>query len=158
MSGQVLIDQSRAVGAWARMLRGHAAMRRSLAARLQRDHGLTINEYEALKLLSRAKGKSMRRVDLAERLQLTASGVTRLLDGLERHGLVTKATCATDARVTYAVVTKSGRRKLEEASRSHVVAISGVFEHCYTRQELATLADLLAKLPGAADEEVGAAR
>jgi DNA-binding MarR family transcriptional regulator len=51
-----------------------------------------VNGYEALLLLSRAKDNYMRRVDLARKLELTASGVTRLLDGLEEHGLVEKAT------------------------------------------------------------------
>jgi DNA-binding MarR family transcriptional regulator len=92
----------------------------------------------------------MRRVDLAEGLQLTASGVTRLLDGLEGHGLVEKETCASDARVTYAVLTETGRKKLEQASCSHVAAIRDLFEEHYTLEELATLAELLARLPGAA--------
>jgi DNA-binding MarR family transcriptional regulator len=110
------------------------------------SHGLTLNDYEALLLLSRAGPKGMRRVDLAESLQLTASGVTRLLEGLERHGLVTKALCQTDGRVTYAVLTKAGRQKLAKASGSHVEAIRVLFEERYTRAELATLAELLARL------------
>jgi DNA-binding MarR family transcriptional regulator len=150
MSSQVLTNQeSSAIEAWVRLLRGHAALRRTLDAELQADHRLTVNDYEALLLLSRADGKHMRRVDLAEGLQLTASGVTRLLDGLENHGLVEKETCASDARVTYAVLTGAGGRKLEEASCSHVAAIKAMFEDRYTREELATLAQLLARLPGA---------
>src|SRR5881396_1872028 len=103
MSSQVLRTQeSQAVTTWVRLLRGHAAARRSLTARLQSEHCLTVNDYEALLLLSRADGNLMRRVDLAEALQLTASGVTRLLDGLEDQGMVEKETCKSDARVTYA--------------------------------------------------------
>ena len=84
MSTQLLTTQeSLALGAWVRLLRGHAAARRSLSTELQTGHGLTVNDYEALLLLSRAEANCMRRVDLAEGLQLTASGVTRLLDGLE---------------------------------------------------------------------------
>jgi DNA-binding MarR family transcriptional regulator len=131
------------------LLRGHAAVRRTVATQLQSSHGLTVNDYEALLLLSRAGPKGMRRVDLADSLQLTASGVTRLLEGLERHGLVKKAVCATDGRVTYAVLTKAGRHKLESASGSHLSAIQALFEERYTRAELATLAELLARLPGA---------
>jgi len=151
MSSQVLTNQgSSAIEAWVRLLRGHAAMRRTLDAQLHADHRLTVNDYEALLLLSRADGGHMRRVDLAEGLQLTASGVTRLLDGLEGHGLVEKETCASDARVTYAVLTETGRKKLEQASCSHVAAIRDLFEEHYTLEELATLAELLARLPGAA--------
>jgi DNA-binding MarR family transcriptional regulator len=107
-----------------------------------------VNEYEALLLLSRAEGNFMRRVDLAEGLQLTASGVTRLLEGLERHRLVAKATCKSDGRVTYAVLTDAGRRKLQHASSSHIAAIQAIFEERYTGEELQLLADLLGRLPG----------
>ncbi len=135
--------------AWVRLLRGHAATRRSLDAQLHMGHGLTVNDYEALTLLARADGNHMRRIDLAQGLQLTASGVTRLLDGLERQGLVARSSCSSDARVTYAVLTAAGRSKLEEAAGCHVAAIREVFEERYTEAELATLAELLARLPGA---------
>jgi DNA-binding MarR family transcriptional regulator len=131
---------------WGCLLRGHAAVRRSVAARLQENHGLTINDYEALLLLSRAEGRSLRRVDLAKALQLSASGVTRLLEGLERQGLVARALCEKDGRVTYAVLTRMGQTKLEQASGSHVAAVRAVFEERYTRAELDTLARLLARL------------
>src|SRR5438876_11460505 len=150
MTSQVLRDQETfAIGVWVRLLRGHAATRRSLDAQLQVDHGLTVNDYEALLLLSRADGNHMRRIDLADGLQLTASGVTRLLDGLEKQGLVEKATCSSDARVTYAVLTDAGRSKLEVAACSHVAAIRAVFEERYTEVELTTLTELLSRLPGA---------
>jgi len=136
------------VDAWIRLLRGHAGMRRSVSAQLQDDHELTVNEYEALLLLSRAEGNHMRRVDLADSLQLTPSGVTRLLDGLRERGFVDKATCPTDARVAYAVLVDAGRRKLQEASRSHVAAIRALFEERYSGPEIETLVDLLGRLPG----------
>ena len=149
MTSQVLSAQeSFAIEAWVRLLRGHHATRRTLDAQLQGDHGLTVNDYEALLLLSRADGNLMRRIDLADGLQLTASGVTRLLDGLERQGLCEKATCSSDARVTYAVLTDAGRRKLEVAACSHVAAIRAVFEERYTEAELTTLTELLSRLPG----------
>src|SRR5205085_764198 len=106
MSSQLLTDQEpRAIDAWARLLRSHSAMRRTLSAQLQSEHELTVTDYEALLLLSKAEGGRMRRVDLAEELALTPSGVTRLLDGLEKQELCAKDTCASDARVTYAVIT-----------------------------------------------------
>ena len=121
MSSQVLRAQiSPALLAWVRLLRGHASATRELSAQLQAGHGLTINDYEALLHLARAENGHMRRVDLAQSLLLTPSGVTRLLDGLERCGYVGKATCDRDARVTYAVLTDAGREKLEQASASHV--------------------------------------
>ena len=89
----------------------------------------------------------MRRVDLARDLGLTPSGVTRLLDGLERDGLVAKRTCDADARVTYAVLTEAGAERLERASCSHVRSCRALFEKRYTDEELETLASLLGRLP-----------
>jgi DNA-binding MarR family transcriptional regulator len=141
--------QTRALDAWVRLLRGHAATVRELNAQLTADWGLTINDYEALLLLSRAEGERLRRTDLVQNLQLTASGVTRLLDGLETAGLVEKAQCESDARVTYAVLTDAGRARLKDASCSHVAAICELFEGRFTEAELETLVDLLGRLPGA---------
>ena len=83
MSSQVLREQAPAVEAWISLLRGQSAAVGAVNAQLVADHGLTINDYECMLLLARAEGRRMRRVDLAEQLILTASGVTRLLDGLE---------------------------------------------------------------------------
>jgi len=149
MSRQVLIPQaSAAVDAWVRLLRAHASTTRNLSGYLYADHGLTINDYEALLRLSRAEGEQMRRVDLADELILTASGVTRLLDGLERAGYVRKGSCKSDARVTYAVLTPLGREKLDQASESHLAQVQAFFEEHLTSKQLETLADLLARLPG----------
>jgi len=123
---------------------------RAMNARLVAEHGLTINGYEALLHLARAEGARMRRVDLAERLILTASGVTRLLDGLERAGLVDRAACDSDRRVTYAVLTPAGRTKLEEASESHIADVRAFFEEHFSKKELDQLAGLLGRLPGVA--------
>src|SRR6476619_4348424 len=95
----------RQLDSWVSFLRAHAAITRELSAQLQRVHGLTLNDYEVLLHLSYAEGGMLRRVDLAERVLLTASGITRLLEGLERCGYVSKETCASDARVSYAQLT-----------------------------------------------------
>jgi DNA-binding MarR family transcriptional regulator len=120
-----------------------------LSGRLNADHGLTINAYEALLLLSRAPGARMRRVDLADDLLLTAGGVTRLLDGLEHEGLVGREQCESDRRVSYAVLTKAGREKLRAASKSHTRQIRELMGGVYDDEELAQLASLLDRLPGA---------
>lgn len=157
MSSQVLRGQASArlaLDAWVRLLRGTAALRRALSAELQSSHGLSINDYEALLVLSRAEGGRMRRVDLADSLVLTASGVTRMLDGLEQAGLVEKASCASDARVSYAVLTAKGRAVLASASELHTESVRAFFGERYEPEELATLAELLRRLPDtAADGE-----
>ena len=106
--------------AWVSFLRSHAAITRELSAQLQREHGLTLNDYEVLLHLSHAEGQMLRRVDLAERVLLTASGITRLLEGLESSGFVSKETCASDARVSYAKLTDSGALKLRRAAVTHL--------------------------------------
>ncbi len=125
-------------------------MTRAMSAQLVAEHGLTINDYEALLHLSRAEEGRMRRVDLAGRLILTASGVTRLLDGLEAAGFVDRASCKSDRRVAYAVLTETGRTKLQEASESHIAGVRAFFEARYSRQELDQLSGLLGRLPGVA--------
>lgn len=145
--GQVLREQASAVEVFVRLIRGHAAVTRAMNARLVADHGLTINDYEALLHLARAEERRMRRVDLAERLLLTASGVTRLLDGLEQAGYVDRDSCASDRRVTYAVLTDAGLAKLREASTSHVSDIRSFFETRFSSKELDQLVGLLDRLP-----------
>jgi DNA-binding MarR family transcriptional regulator len=147
LSSQVLSEQGSAVESFVRLVRGHAAVTRAMNARLVADHGLTINQYEALLHLARADGRRMRRVDLAERLVLTASGVTRMLDGLEQAGYVDRDACASDRRVTYAVLTETGREKLRTASKSHVADIRTFFESRFSSEELDKLVALLDRLP-----------
>jgi DNA-binding MarR family transcriptional regulator len=132
---------------WVSFLRSHAAITRELSAQLQREHGLTISDYEVLLHLSQADDGMLRRVDLAERVLLTASGITRLLEGLERGGYVEKASCSSDARVSYAKITDAGRQKLSEAAVTHLAGIADLFSGRYSESELATLGDLLSRLP-----------
>ena len=148
MMSQPATNETPAIDAWVRLLRGHAAVVRALNAQLVRDHGLTINDYEALLLLAHAPESSLRRVDLAGGLQLTASGVTRLLEGLEHAGYVEKEECTSDRRVVYASLTEAGRSKLDSASCSHVAAIEELFGSSYEADELRALAGLLGRLPG----------
>ncbi|HKG43641.1 MAG TPA: MarR family winged helix-turn-helix transcriptional regulator [Gaiellaceae bacterium] len=135
------------VAAWVGLLRAHASTTRRFNAELVADHGLTLNDYEVLLHLSRADGNRLRRVDLAERVLLTPSGITRLLEGLERAGYVERASCASDARVTYAQLTDAGDRKLREAAESHVAGIRDFFGERYSKDELEALGDLLERLP-----------
>src|SRR3954452_24431623 len=137
-----------AIEAFVRLVRAHAAVTRQLSAQLSADHGLNINAYEALLLLARADDSRMRRVDLAGQLLLTAGGVTRLLDGLERDGYVARAECSSDRRVSYAVLTKLGRDKLREASKSHTRQIRELLGGAFDENELAHLVALLDRLPG----------
>jgi DNA-binding MarR family transcriptional regulator len=138
---------SPALDAFVRLVRAHAAVTRLLSAQLQQEHGLTINAYEALLQLSRAE-EPMRRVDLANSLLLTASGVTRLLDGLERGGLIARKACPSDARASYTELTDAGWAKLRAASGDHIAAVRALLEERFEDEELDRLASLLDRLPG----------
>jgi DNA-binding MarR family transcriptional regulator len=135
-----------ALEAWARFLGAHAGLIRRLNAELVAEHGLTLNDYEVLLRLARAPERAMRRVDLANSVFLTASGMTRLLAGLEQAGLVERAECPSDARVTYAVLTAAGKEKLREASPTHVRGVNELFAQRFSTTELETLALLLGRL------------
>lgn len=99
------------------------AIRRAVAvwearadAELGALHGLGLSDFAALHHLSSAAGQKLRRVDLAQRLALSPSGVTRLLAPLERRGIVAREESGHDARATYAVLTRSGRTLAQNAA------------------------------------------
>ena len=139
---------SAAIDAFVRLVRAHAAVTRQLSAQLSGDHGLNLSAYEALLRLSRAPDSRLRRVDLAGELLLTAGGVTRLLDGLERAGYVAREQCASDRRVSYAVLTEAGHDKLRDASKSHTRQIRELLGASYDEGDLVQLVALLDRLPG----------
>lgn len=129
------------------LLRAHASTTRRFNAELVASHGLTLNDYEVLLHLYRADGHRLRRVDLAERVMLTPSGITRLLEGLERCGYVERASCEADARVSYAQLTDAGETKLHEAAETHVADIRNFFRDRFSNEELGALGGLLERLP-----------
>ncbi|WP_217915511.1 MarR family winged helix-turn-helix transcriptional regulator [Miltoncostaea marina] len=142
-----------AIAAWGRLMGSHAAMTRSFNAELQRASGLTVTDFEVLRRLAEEPEARMRRVDLAQAVGLTPSGITRLLDGLQSAGLVRKEACESDARVTYAAITPEGRAALSAATEVHLAALVALFGERFTAQELGTLVELLGRLPGAAEGE-----
>jgi len=152
MPSQVLSEQSLGARAFTSLLWAYAAATRQLNAELTADHGLTISDYEVMLRLARSPDRRMRRVDLAEQVLLTASGVTRLLEGLERDGFVERGSCETDRRVVYAVVTDSGLAKLHEARASHLAQIDAFFTTRFDEDELGELSELLARLAGSEPE------
>jgi DNA-binding MarR family transcriptional regulator len=81
-------------------------------------HGIGFSDFMILYLLQQAPGERMRRIDLAEKVGLTASGVTRLLLPLEKRGLVTREANERDARVSYVVLTAAGRQLFEDAKET----------------------------------------
>jgi MarR family transcriptional regulator, 2-MHQ and catechol-resistance regulon repressor len=146
LSTQVLTSQG-TFQAWTRFLRAHAAITRRLSMRLESEHALTLSDFDVLAQLYLAPERTLRRIDLARQVLLSASGITRLLDGLERAGWVAKARCDTDARVTYAVLTDDGVQKFEEVQATHLADVEELFGSRLSEDERRRLADLLGKLP-----------
>ena len=137
--------------AFGSLLGAYAALSRELSASLVAAHGLTINDYGCLLLLSRAGEQGMRRIDLANELQLSPSGITRLLDRLEDQGLVGKGACKEDARVSYAILTDDGVEKLREAAPGHIEDIDRRLSSVLSEDEIRTLNDLLTRISDTQD-------
>lgn len=146
MAQQLKTQASPASDALSSLLGAHATLTRELTASLVAQHGLTMNDYGCLLLLSRAGEDGMRRIDLANELQLSPSGITRLLDRLEDQGLVGKGACKGDARVSYAILTDDGRGKLRAAAPGHVDDIDRRLGEVLDEEEMRTLAQLLGRL------------
>ncbi len=153
MTSQVLRTQPLAAQAFVSLLRAHASATRQLNAQLSADHGLTISDFEVLLRLAQSDERRMRRVDLAGELLLTASGMTRLLDGLERAGYVERGSCTGDRRVVYAVLTEAGLETLRAAATTHFAQVDDLFCARFEESELDELAALLSRLGGGGPAE-----
>jgi DNA-binding MarR family transcriptional regulator len=151
LSAQVLAKPD--LAAWIRFLRAHAAVTRQLSARLESQHGLTLSDYDVLVQLYYAPNRMMRRIDIARLVLLSPSGITRLLDGLERAGWVEKVRCDSDARVVYAALTPAGTQKCEDARETHLADIDELFGSRFSDEERNALAELLGRLPLAETSE-----
>jgi DNA-binding MarR family transcriptional regulator len=112
--------------AWRGLLRVHARLVKALDSELEADHGLAVTTYEVLLYLNDSPDGRMRMHDLAASVLLSRSGLTRLVDRLERDGLLERTTCESDARGAFAVLTPAGREKLAVARRTH---LEGVRRH-----------------------------
>jgi MarR family 2-MHQ and catechol resistance regulon transcriptional repressor len=132
--------------AFGSLISAYSVLVRELSSALVARHGLTVNDYGTLLLLSRNRDEGMRRIDLANELNLSPSGITRLLDRLEDQGLVGKGACKEDARVSYAIITDAGLEKLREASPGHIEDIESRLNSVLSQEEMKTLADLLGRL------------
>ncbi len=113
--------------AWIAFLRAHAAVTRRLEAELHAERDLGLAEYDALVQLALADDRRLRMSELAERVVLSRSGVSRLVDRLEATGLVVRAACKDDARVSWATLTDAGLDRLREASPVHLRGVEAHF-------------------------------
>ncbi len=138
------------LAAWRSYLQSHALILRELDADLLGAQGMTTRDYQVLLYLSKEPDRRLAMSALAERTMLTRSGITRLVDGLVAAGLVARIACPSDARVSYAGLTDKGYEKLREAGCTHIAGIRRLFLEHFSGDEIAQLAELLGRLPGAA--------
>jgi len=130
------------VRAWRGLLRAHACLAKRLDADLEQAHRLPMTSYEVLNHLQEASGGRMRMCELAEQAQLSRSGLTRLVDRLERDGLLERCSCEHDARGSYACLTEAGRERLDEAHVTHLAVVREHFFSRFSEGELSALADM----------------
>jgi len=132
--------------AWRGLLRAHACLAKRLDAELDQAHGLPMTSYEVLHHLDDALGGRMRMRDLAEQAQLSRSGLTRLVDRLEREELLVRCSCEHDARGSYACLTERGRERLEDARVTQLAVVREHFFSRFSELELSVLADMCERI------------
>jgi DNA-binding MarR family transcriptional regulator len=140
------------LAAWRGLLRVHSALVKALDAELLAEHDLPLTSYEVLINLQAAPGHRRRMAELAEGVLLSRSGMTRLVDRLERDGLIERDACTEDGRGMFAVLTDKGEDLLTRARRTHLDGVRERFLQHFDRDELEQLAGGWNRvLPGSAD-------
>ncbi len=129
---------------WRLFLRSHALVLRRLETDLMHEHQLPLASYDVLVQLVESPEHRLRMTELADAVLLSRSGLTRLVDRLEREGLVERQACVEDARGLFAVLTDSGLIRLRQASPTHLRGIQDYAVGRLSHDELREFARLLA--------------
>jgi DNA-binding MarR family transcriptional regulator len=136
-----------------RLFQAHAQLEERFANALGAIHGLSLKDTLLLMHVARAEGGRLSRIDLAKRLSVSPSTVTRIAAPLEKLGFLGRESHERDARYAYVVLTKAGRRAVGEAQATFERVSAAVFADRWTRQEIVSLAGLLGRFtadqPGA---------
>jgi DNA-binding MarR family transcriptional regulator len=132
--------------AWAAFLRAHARIVRALEQELQDEQGMALTDYDVLVQLATTAGRRLRMSELADRLLLSRSGATRLVDRLVAAGLVERVTCDDDRRGQWASLTDAGYERLRSASPTHLRGVSEHFIDRLNDGEIAALERALERL------------
>ena len=143
MTQQIARNDSR-LAAWSTFLRAHARVVRELERELQADQDLALTDYDVLVQLAAAPDRRLRMSELADRLLLSRSGVTRLVDRLVADGLVERVSCEDDRRGQWAALTADGRGRLRRAAPTHLRGVATHFLDRLSADDLASLERMLA--------------
>ncbi|MEU6742337.1 MarR family winged helix-turn-helix transcriptional regulator [Streptosporangium sandarakinum] len=133
---------------WRMLQRAQARITRALEAELLVGHDLALASYDVLTRLAEAPGRRLRMNDLADRVLLSRSGLTRLVDRLQRDGLVEREACPDDARGLFAVLTDDGAVRLAEATPTYLRGVRVHLLGALGADELRRCAAVLAELAG----------
>jgi len=131
---------------WRLFLRAHAQIVRRLESDLMDRHGLPLAWYDVLARLVEADGQRLRMSELADRVMLSPSGLTRLVGRMVDAGMVSREPSESDARGFYAVLTDEGYERLRAATGTHLRGILDYVLSRYTDDELDEIARYLSRL------------
>ena len=134
------------LGVWRAFLRAHAGVLRELEQELVDEARMPLSSYDVLLQLVEAPGHRLRMADLADRVLLSRSGLTRLVDRLQNEGLVRREPSPDDARGTYTVLTRDGFQAFRRAAPVHLAGIRRHWLARFDDDELRRLGDLLQRL------------
>ncbi len=139
------------LAAWRGLLQIHARVTQQLDAQMHAEHGLSVSAYEVLMFLADAPAHRMRMSDIADRVLLSRSGCTRLVDRLMELGYVTRCADATDGRGLYAQLTEAGLDKARAARAIHLAGVRDFFLDRLTATDQIALGDIWTRFHGAGD-------
>jgi DNA-binding MarR family transcriptional regulator len=152
---EIKIDQ-KGIAAWRAFLETHATVIKALEREMEEEQGLPLTWYDILAHLDRAPQGRLRMQVLAECVFLSRSGVTRLIDRMEKLGLVRRDHCSVDRRGYYAVITEDGKTALSRAMPGHLRGIQQHFLHHLNGEDISGLHAALSKvLAGEANKSAG---
>ena len=135
--------------AWRGLLEVHAQMTQVLDAQMRAEHGMAVSMYEVLMFLGDAPRHRLRMAEIADRVLLSRSGLTRLVDRLETLGYVTRCSSEDDGRGLYAELTDAGAIKLEQARRTHREGVRRIFLERLSATDQAALGDIWTRFQNA---------
>jgi DNA-binding MarR family transcriptional regulator len=141
------------IGAWRAFLQAHARITRRLDEELQAAHGLSLAEYDALLQIASSPGRRVRMNVLANRVLLSRSGITRLVDRLEADGSVERMACSTDARGQEAMLTPAGLDRLRTAAGTHLDGVRSYFLERFDAADLDAIERSLGRVAAALEPD-----
>ncbi len=132
--------------AWTAFLNAQASLLRQLEAELVEREGMTLAEFDVLIQLGVAPDRRLRMTELSDRVRLSHSGVTRLVDRMAQAGLVKRTRCDSDGRGTFATLTAAGKARLRRAQPVHLRGIREHFGKRLSAAQLSAVAEALEPL------------